>query len=52
VLAQLYEDGAALPGATSADALRVIEQWSFPLHSLDLRESDVKIKDLHGAGDL
>ncbi len=46
VLAQLDSDGAALPDATDADSQRVISQWTFPLHSLDLTEIDVKVKDL------
>ena len=46
VLAQLDNDGAALPDATHADRQRVISQWTFPLHSLDLAEIDVKVKDL------
>ena len=46
VLAQLDNDRAALPDATDADSRRVICQWTFPLHSLDLTEIDVKVKDL------
>lgn len=46
VLAQLHDDGVVLPEGTSADARRVINQWTFPLHGLELREIDVKIKDL------
>lgn len=46
VLAQLDNDGAVLPDATDADSRRVISQWTFPLHSLDLTEIDVKVKDL------
>jgi hypothetical protein len=46
VLGRLDNDGAALPDATDADSRRVISQWTFPLHSLDLTEIDVKVKDL------
>ncbi len=46
VVAQLDNDGAALPDATDADRRKVISRWTFPLHSLDLAEVDVKIKDL------
>lgn len=46
VLAQLDNDGAGLPDATDADRRKVINQWMFPLHSLDLTEIDVKVKDL------
>ena len=46
VLAQLDNDGAALPDATDADRRKVISQWTFPLHSLDLTEINVKVKDL------
>ena len=40
MLARLDEEGAALPGARDAYGRRVISQWTFPLHSLDLTESD------------
>jgi hypothetical protein len=46
VLAQLDNDGAALPDATDVDRRKVISRWTFPLHSLDLTEIDVKVKDL------
>jgi hypothetical protein len=46
MLARLDEEGAAMPGAKDAYSRRVISQWTFPLHSLDLTESDVKLKDL------
>ncbi|MEV0403525.1 hypothetical protein [Actinoallomurus sp. NPDC050550] len=46
VLTRLSNDGAVLSDATEADTQRVINQWTFPLHDLDLREIDVKVKDL------
>jgi hypothetical protein len=45
-LTRLAEGGAVLPDATDADARSVIEEWTFPLHSLDLSEIDMKVKDL------
>ena len=46
MLARLDEDRGATPGAMDAYSRRVISQWTFPLHSLDLTPTDVKIKDL------
>jgi hypothetical protein len=46
MLARLDEDAAAMPGAREAYTRRVISQWTFPLHSLDLTPIDVKVKDL------
>jgi hypothetical protein len=45
-LTRLDDDGAALPGAMDAYGRRVISQWTFPLHNLDLIVSDVKLEDL------
>lgn len=46
VVTQLLEDGAALPDVIPADARRIIDRWTFPLHGLDLREVPVPLEDL------
>lgn len=51
VVTQLTEANLVLPDATTDDARLVIDRWTFPLHSLDLDEVRVPLKELQARRD-